>query len=204
MINLKLIKQCASSVHRSLEQHSKLHQSLLHIQEVLPESALLKLQKYVKSEKVPWEFLDERLSNQDCTRRKVTWDPDTIIEELHTAFDNVTDTINEIFPGNQQQNFIGISLWEDTAGYNMKWHTDNPMLSCAIQIYLFDTCPAHCGTTFIVNNKQVDLPFINNTGYAVNHNVNEKLIHKPSCTIPENTYRYSLYAGWSFSKKLLY
>ena len=83
----------------------------------------------------------------------------------------------------------------------MDWHVDNPILSCAIQIYLFDFSEK-CGTTFLINNQPVKLPFVSNTGYIANHNVQENVLHKPSCVVPAGLTRYSLYASWSFTEKL--
>lgn len=202
MIDSELIEQCANSIKLSLEKRNSVNHSLSTIQKVLPENALLKLQKYIENSNVFWQTVDEGTYSQPNTRRKVTWDADTIVEELHVAFEKVTNSINKFFPSNQQQNFIGISLWKDTGGYKMDWHTDNPILSCAIQLYLFDTCPTQCGTTFIVDDNQVEIPFVSNSGYVAFHNVDEKLMHKASCIVPENVVRYSLYASWSLTKKL--
>ena len=172
------------------------------VKDILPVEACNKLKKYINNiDDTQWQPTEEKFYKQN--RRKITWDSDTIIEELHYSFEKITDNINKIFPNQQHHNFIGISLWEDTGGYNFNWHTDNELLSSALQIYLFD-CPQNYGTTFNINNIEYALPFKHNTGYFIDQSVRPMLTHKTTSIVPDGIKRYSMYVSWSFTKKLIH
>ena len=195
MIDYQLIEKTQNQIICSLDKRQPMSSQLYKMHNVLPDDTIKKLKEYIENENAHWE-------SYQPLRHKISWQADTVIEELHTAFENVTDKIQHIFESKQYQNFLGITVWKDFPEFEMNWHTDNSILSTALQLYLFDTCPPQCGTTFIIDNEHVDLPFLNNTGYILNQNLEQKIIHKPSCNVPDGINRYSLYASWSLSKKL--
>lgn len=199
MIDQQLIDEIASSVIHSLNNKKTVSNSLYTLENVLPESACKKLWDYIQTAD-NWQLIEGKFYHNN--RKKIVWDSDTIIEELHSGFEQATAKINQIFQSDQVHNYIGIALWEDSADYFIDWHTDNPLLSSAMQIYLFDTCPEQCGTTFKVDNIDVDLPFVHNTAYIVDHNIENKLLHKTTASTPAGIKRYSLYVSWSFTEKL--
>lgn len=200
MIDNNLIQLTTKTIAHSLHQKKEINNSLFVLTDVLPKLTSEKLKNYVLSvDQSKWQSFEEDYYQKH--RQKITWDSDTIIEELHCAFENVTNEINSIFPKQQQHNFIGISLWKDTAGYESKWHTDNELLSCALQLYLFDA-PEKFGTTFDLIDYQYKLPFVHNTAYLADQSVRPMLLHRASETVPKNLNRYSLYVSWSFSQKL--
>ena len=199
MIDQQLIEQTANSIIQSLNNKKSVNNSLYILENVLPESACEKLWDYIQiTDK--WQSIEDGFYQQN--RKKIVWDSDTIIEELHHAFEQVTAKINDTFKSEQIQNYIGIALWEDSENYSIDWHTDNPILSSAIQIYLFDTCPEECGTTFKIKDKDVALPFVHNTAYLADHIIENKLLHKTTKSTPLGIKRYSLYVSWSFEEKL--
>jgi len=199
MIDQQLIEQTAQSIANCLDNRKNICNSLFTLENVLPESACEKLWHYVQTTN-KWNSIEDAFYQQN--RKKITWESDTVIEELHCAFEQTTEKINQIFQPAQKQNFIGIAVWEDSEEYSIGWHTDNPLLSSALQIYLFDTCPSECGTTFKINNVDVDLPFVHNTAYLADQNLDNKLLHKTTHPTPAGIKRYSLHASWSFTEKL--
>jgi hypothetical protein len=199
MIDQQLIDEIASSVIHALNNKKTVSNSLCTLENVLPESACKKLWDYIQIAD-NWQLIEDKFYQNN--RKKIVWDSDTIIEELHCAFEQATEKINQIFQSDQKQNFIGIAVWKDSEEYSIGWHTDNPLLSSALQIYLFDTCPSECGTTFKINNVDIDLPFVHNTAYLADHNMDNKLLHKTTQPTPTGIKRYSLYASWSFTEKL--
>jgi hypothetical protein len=198
MIDNQLIEEIINSVKASINNKSSITESLSTLNNVLPQKACENLWNYIQNTN-QWQSIEDGFYQKN--RRKIVWQSDTIIEELHCAFEQVTDAINEQSESVSQHNFIGISLWEDTDGYNIDWHTDNNLLSAAVQVYLFDTCPKQCGTTFQLENSLAELPFVHNTGYLIDQQTNP-LVHKTSHPTPAGVKRYSLYASWSFSEKL--
>lgn len=198
MIDQPLINQTIASIQKSLAQAEPVIDSFRTLSSVLPDETCNKLQKYIVND-AQWQEMESDFYKKG--RRKIPWHFDTVIEELHTAFESVTPAINKLFPKQQRHNFIGISLWEDTEGHDHDWHTDNELLSCALQLYLFD-CPSELGTTFEVDNNQIALPFMHNTGYIIDHTVRPMLVHKTTGTVPAEIKRYSLYVSWSFTDKL--
>ena len=199
MIDQILIKETSQNIINSIEHSKSVDSSLYTLENVLPESACKKLWKYVQTTD-KWEPLEREFYK--LHREKIVWDSDTIIEELHLAFQQVTEKINHMLQSEQQHNYIGIALWKDSEEYSIGWHTDNPLLSSALQIYLFDTCPSKCGTTFKINNVDIDLPFVHNTAYLADHNLDNKLLHKSTKPTPLGVKRYSLFVSWSFTEKL--
>lgn len=200
MIDNQLISDTANSIKHSLLNKQQKHESLFLLTKILPKSTSEKLKLYIlnQSNSVWIDTADDFYTRN---RQKIDWHSDTVIEELHCAFEQATDAVNQTFPKAQQHNFIGISLWKDSEGYSMPWHTDNPILSSAIQIYLFD-CPDEYGTVFQIDHSKLTIPFEHNTGYLVDHSIEPKLLHRPAKTLPAGISRYSLYASWSFSEKL--
>lgn len=166
----------------------------------LPNTAISKLRSYIfESGNVNWQIPEV---NPKSPRKKITWDSDTIVEELHCAFENLTDTINDVFPKKMPHNFIGLSLWEDSEEYMMDWHIDNPLLSANLQIYLFEKCPENCGIEFAIDGDNVIIPYKHNTGYLLDQSLDNRYAHRISNSVPPGCKRYSLYVSWSHTQKL--
>lgn len=198
MIDNQLIEQTTDSIKIALENKNNINDSLFTVENVLPDKLCKKLWNYIQTTD-QWQPIEDGFYQKN--RRKIVWHADTVIEELHVAFAQATELVNSILKNDQPHNFIGISLWEDTDGYNIDWHTDNDLLSGAVQVYLFDTCTKEYGTTFKLKNSLVELPFVHNTGYLLDQHSNQ-MVHKTSQPTPTGIKRYSLYASWSFSEKL--
>jgi hypothetical protein len=157
----------------------------------LTPQALDNLRTYIATAS-SWSIVD---GQNDLNRRKITWDPDTIIEELHIAFENLTPLINGIFTG-KEKHFDGIQLWKDEAGYFIGYHTDNSNIAVSMQWYLFDNVPVDCGTTFVGDTEEVIVPYVANTGYLAADT--SQITHKTTNSTPPGIIRYSLYAVWTF------
>lgn len=165
---------------------------LWHIQKFCSEDAWTKLKQYIHSvdesawQPVPWQ--------ENRPRHKITWEMDSIIEELHEVCDNNTQLISQKF--DMPLHFHGIQIWRDSEGYLIEEHTDNPVIDVAVQIYLFDA-PSECGTTFFVTAGDTItyvIPHYHNTGYV---SVNHSVPHCSTRAVPAGLLRYSFYAHWS-------
>jgi hypothetical protein len=128
-------------------------------------------------------------------RFKINWEADTVIEEVHTVFENLTDTLNQVYKKNYK--FLGINLWKDSAGFHTIKHVDNPGIDLSIQIYLNDI-ECDLGTKFEYANTTIKTPYIKNFGYMMDND--GKITHYFDSVIPPDYTRYSLYAIWSNNK----
>ena len=168
---------------------------LFKINSVVDTAMIDKLKIYLtKDDSNKWEYFQN-----NNLRKVIKWDADTVVEELHMAFDGVTDLVSQQF-SNQPLNFLGLQLWKDANDYCMAYHIDNPIIAVAIQLYLYDA-PRDCGTVFKIDKEEYLVPFEHNTGYICKNQVLKGVPHMVKVIIPPNTDRYSLYAAWSRSKK---
>lgn len=191
MIDNDLIKHNSQRLINSiLNKRQTVVEDLYRIGPVLCSNILEKIKKYTESTHVSWQEIKEQST---LPRKKVSWDQDTVIEELHEIFESATDTINNIFIGHDKY-FWGVTLWKDSPGYYIPWHTDNPDIDIAVQIYLFDQIST--GTVFKSNDHEVLVESQHNHGYMIK-NFPTCILHRTQNVIPESTTRYSLYAVWS-------
>ena len=166
--------------------------NLFVLRDVLRDDIIEKLRHYLSADlDLKWELVS---GQEHKPRYRISWDFDTVIEELHEVFQNSTSKINEIFPG-VNKNFWGISLWKDLPEYRIRWHTDNPDIDVAIQIYLYSD--VGYGTEFKLDDTTVVVDSHHNSGYMVCYSGDRHVPHKTQNDVPEGMTRYSLYAIWS-------
>ena len=158
------------------------------VNDLFSEAILDKLEQYIdQTTETEWSQV---AGQEHLPRHKITWQADSVIEELHTVCDSLTEQLCERF--NRALRFNGLQIWRDTEGYYFGRHTDDPKIDTSLQIYVFDA-PSVCGTTFFVNGAELVLGFFHNTGYlCTSHN----LPHCTTTAVPPGTVRYSLYAHW--------
>ena len=198
MIDQTLILSATAHAKLAIKNSKFLTDKFKLISDVLSADILIKLKQFIDTvDEEEWK----EVSRQEFYPRKgINWISDTVVEELHNVMDNQTDEINKHFntTGNK---FLGLALWRDTDGYEMPKHQDNSIIDIAMQIYLFDY-PEKYGTTFIINEKSIDVPFKHNTGYLLNQQeYNDRLVHWPTNKLAGSLPRYSLYLIWSTSTK---
>lgn len=199
MIDQMLINRNTDSLLSSIEHRTAVLPSyLFSISKIFDMIMIEKLKTYLDT--CPphlWTIVE----NQEMrARKKITWHVDTVVEELHNVFDNVTKTINTIFDTSNKF-FWGISIWKDSPGYYIDWHTDNSDIDIAIQVYLYTG--VGLGTVFKINQDEVIVPSVHNSAYVIRHADHHKLLHRSESIVPIGCERYSLYAVWSrFPKHL--
>lgn len=193
MIDNKLIGEIATQCLQQLA-HCRATPSpaLWCIDNFLPCTALAKLQKFVKDPDMEWSAVD---GQSLLPRQRISWQIDSIIEEIYEAWSTLTPIITERI-SHRAENFWGISLWRDQPGYTIGWHTDNVNIDVSMQLYLFDEYQLP-GTDFLIDHNVYSVPFQNNCGYIVDNAADKRLTHKIAYEVPANTIRYSLYAIWS-------
>jgi len=195
MIDQELIAQQTFSIQSSIKSRvSTPITGLWQCRDVLTATAIDKLKDYIHTaDDSVWQTVDRQ---ENLARRKIAWHADTVIEELHSAFDANTDLVNLLWP-ERKKRFLGLQLWKDWQGYELAWHVDNDLIDISMQIYLFDLDPG-LGTTFRTQQTTVDVPYQHNTGYLAENSAD--LFHRTTRTTPPNTTRYSLYAVWSHTR----
>lgn len=193
MIDQKLIEQASQHLARAIQdKHSTSCQDLFLITHVIDQLSLDKLQIYLSTvDENKWQNVQ---GTSNYRRQRISWDNDTIVEELHDAFALLTPQINDIFPA-CIKNFWGISIWKDSPGYTIGWHTDDPDIDTAMQVYLY-TVPGN-GTVFGSESDFLIVPSEHNTGYLLEQQQNNRVPHRSERPVPKDITRYSLYAVWS-------
>lgn len=190
MIDYDLIEKNCHRARMSAEQAaSTLVPNLWIVKDFVTEDILDKLESYIdQSDPQQWTLVS---GQESMPRHKITWDADSVIEELHDVCASITSQLEQQFQ--RQLNFAGIQIWRDTEGYYFGPHTDNPVINISLQLYLFDA-PSSCGTTFFVNGARYVVGFFHNFGYiCTSHNVQ----HQTTTPVPAGVNRYSLYAHWT-------
>jgi hypothetical protein len=198
MIDNQFIESVAQQAIRSIEQRQSTEFDCLYtIKNFLIDQAISKLKNYLPA------TTDQQwttVANQEhCNRRKLTWDSDTVIEELHLACDLLTPTISKI--AGTSLNFLGLQIWKDWSGYLITPHQDNPIIDASMQLYLFDNSP-NLGTTFSDDITKIEIPYVNNSGYLFFSKNVGNIKHSTTNITPANATRYSLYLVWSRTTKL--
>lgn len=193
MLDRDLIDKNICSVKNSLESRIATDlEDLFLISQVLDADLLNKLQKYLTEiPQTQWGCVP---GQEHRPRRSISWDFDTVIEELHETFNLVTPDINRMFP-EPYKYFWGISIWRDGPGYDIEWHRDNPDIDIAMQVYLYGQ--PGLGTVFRQHDREILAPSQHNAGYLIRQDPIYKIPHRSQGTVPMDTVRYSLYMVWS-------
>ena len=130
-------------------------------------------------------------------RAEVNWEPESVIEEIHMVYNNLTLDLNLIFDRNLK--FNGIAIWKDGPGYSFGKHQDADCISVAMQVYLIDG-PTDLHTKFYFQDQILESTYRKNYGYCMD-NLN-KLQHGIETPVPKDHVRYSLYASWDVVKQV--
>jgi hypothetical protein len=193
-LDYQLIKENIESVTDSLHNSKSVDARLCTLQSPLTPAMMAKLTQYLADiyNSPLWqpETVQYDAPGDDIPRFKLQWDPETVFEELYEVCQSVTPVVGEIHP-DSFKDFKGIMIWRDHPGYFINWHTDNPIIGVSMQIYITgsDGCP---GTDFQITDGVVSLPFIGNSGYIAQN----KIDHRISNRLSDNSIRYSLFAIW--------
>lgn len=194
MIDTELIQVSSLQAQQSFAKaESTIFDQVFIVKDVLTDSAVTKLKEYIVTiDHSKWHKVPGQEHNN---RKSITWDADTIMEELHEVFNSLTEIVNQKF-AKQPVNFLGLQLWVDGHGYNTGYHSDDPIIDVSCQLYLFDN-EAHYGTTFKKNKDSVVVSYYSKSGYIMINNVDPELLHSTTTPTPQEVTRYSLYAVWS-------
>jgi len=191
MIDQDIIKLASAYSLTRLKSRCIIKPDSLYLLENFLDPALTsRVLNHLIKNNIDWQ---EEPKQYGSNRKKINWEFNTPIEELYNTINSLTDSINQIF--NRNNKFLGITIWKDEAGYKIPKHTDNPVIDIAMQIYLTADPEIDAGTTFIVDNKNIKIPYKQNVGYLMDNTAN--IEHYMTGDIPDNHVRYSLYAIWS-------
>lgn len=158
---------------------------------LLPE-LVDKLINFLNTADIQWNNETDQSGKYSMKHRKaLSWVFDTVVEEAHIVFENLTTTLNQRY--NRNNKFLGISIWRDTEQYTINRHSDNPIIDIAMQIYL-TTGPGTLGTWFDYNGKAVQANYQINSGYLTDNTA--RIEHWLDVNVPADHVRYSVYARW--------
>lgn len=195
MIDHDIIEKSVEYSKISLENREvTLSRGLYFLKDFLNPNLSSRVLEFLDNDDIVWT---KEENQYDLNREKINWIFDSPIEELHITMDSLTDYINKIF--NRNNKFLGITIWKDSAGYTISKHTDNPLIDVAMQIYLTAKSDIDAGTSFIINDTIVKVPYKQNFGYLMDNTLN--IEHFMDGKIPDEYIRYSLYAMWSTNIK---
>jgi hypothetical protein len=197
MIDQNLINHNSISLAGALKNGSAISPQVKFIKDAFNQDLLLKLQEYFTSNfhSGPWkpETNEYGIPKKNTPRYKLEWDPESVIEEIYEVCNSVTSLLQELYTCPNLA-FDGITIWRDHPGYNIDWHTDNPIIHLTMQIYLFGS-PACPGTEFKTDSGSITAPFVPNNGYFVDQHITRPT-HRTAHAVLENQMRYSLFAIW--------
>jgi len=197
MIDQNFINQNSISLADALKNGSAISPQVKLIKDAFDQNMLSKLQEYFTSNYHSdlWkpETTKYGIPMNNKPRHKIEWDPESVVEEVHEVCNSVTPLLQEQYTCPDIV-FDGITLWRDQPGYNISWHTDNPVIHLTMQIYLSGSsvCP---GTEFKTQSGSVTASFVPNTGYFIDQRITRPT-HRTAHAVPENQIRYSLFAIW--------
>lgn len=198
MIDQSLITENSATLVTALENSNKINTRLSLVSSAFNSALLTKLQQYLNDNYHSDNWIPETneygTPMHEVPRYKLTWDADTVIEELHEVCAAATPVLKKMYP-NSFQTFNGIVVWRDHPGYFIDWHTDNPVIGISLQLYLTENNNAP-GTEFVVESGTIAVPFVKNSGYVVDHSGTNKPSHRVAYPVPDNCLRYSLFALW--------
>ena len=189
MLDTELIdKNCQQASSAVDNLYPTLSSNLFLVSEIFDPAILDKLQDYIRAQDdAAWTTV---LGQEHLPRHKITWDMDSVIEELHVVCESLTDKLSARF--DRDLRFNGIQIWRDREGYYFGYHTDDPAIDTSLQVYLFEG-PANCGTTFFNDGSRYVITFYHNTGYLC---TSHQVPHETTTPVPPGVTRYSLYAHW--------
>jgi len=126
-------------------------------------------------------------------RQRESWDLGQNTHEAMTMEDReaIKEAV-ETAMGTKYQ-YMGVSLWEDTASYSIPKHVDNDGLNAAMQIYLpSDNCALpNTGTIIYDGIQEYQVPFIPNTGYFISNS--NTTVHSSGLPVKLGHVRRSVY-----------
>jgi hypothetical protein len=162
---------------------------LFLLQDFIDPRLLDKLYQFITTQpNLSWQLVN---GQEYRTRKEICWEADTVIEEVHTVFENLTDYLNQEF--NRNLKFNGISIWQDSPSYMYGRHKDIPIINLAIQIYMTSGYN-ELNTKFYYNDQILESVYQKNYEYLIdNSNFLEHGIDTP---VPKKHIRYSLYCSW--------
>ena len=194
-LDFELVNQsCLYSKNKLGQLKKTASPHLFLLEDFLNPLLVQKLVDFVANDNINWKNNLYNKNAYPLSRQQLNWLPDTVVEEVHMVFSDLTLTLNSLL--NKSGDFSGISIWRDTAGFGIPRHTDNPSISYAIQIYLVDG-PQYLTTVFEYNDEKIQPEFKINSGYLMDNQ--SKLVHYIEGAVPQDFVRYSVYAIWTLT-----
>lgn len=190
-LDFDLIEQSVAWSTQQLQQKQTITPALAFLHSFLEPRLLSKLLARIE---LPMCWQDETIEDGSLSypnRKKVNWEAESVVEELHCVFQQLTPIINQTY--SRSNEFLSISIWQDLPGYSIGPHRDNPIIDVAIQIYL-GSGPADLGTEFAISDQWIRAPYHQNLGYIMDNRAG--IEHRMLGKIAPGQQRFSIYAIW--------
>ena len=198
MLDYDLITANSQTLTKALVESQKVNDQLRSFSQPLQPALLSKLIDYFhnnfSSEIWVAETTTDGVPMTKTPRFKLTWEAESVIEELHEICQAQTTCIEKLYQ-KKLGSFKGIVIWRDHHGYKLDWHQDNPVIGMSIQIYL-DGSNVNPGTEFKLDSGNLVVPFVPNTGYIVDQSDPRRPLHRVAGEVPHDQVRYSLFVIW--------
>jgi hypothetical protein len=197
MIDQQLIDQNISSLTSAAHNGHTVDNCLRLVTNVFGQALISKLNQYFDhnyhSDLWQPETDTYGVPMDKTPRYKLAWDAESVIEETHEICQGLTPVLAELYL-EAPKKFEGITIWRDHPGYDLAWHTDNPVISASLQVYISGS-ERNPGTEFKTGNSSMIVPFVPNTGYIC-HRTGLNPVHRVAHPVPAGEVRYSLFAIW--------
>lgn len=199
MIDQDLIDRNSRSLDLALANAKKINDVLHLINDAFESELFTKFNHYIENNKDSdlWIPETDTYGKPMATvpRYKLSWQAESVIEELHEICQSQTMNIQKMF-AKKIGDFRGIVIWRDHEGYSLDWHTDNPVIGTSLQVYMSGSAD-NPGTEFANKDSTCLVPFAVNSGYVVDQSSNNRPRHRVSGVVPPGSIRYSLFAMWN-------
>lgn len=190
-IDSQLIEHSAIHAQQQLFAATTVAPGLLFVKDFFHTDLLTKIFNEISQD---WPWQSETIEDGTAAypnRLKINWLADTVVEETHCVFEQLTPNIKELFTGAYR--FLGIAFWKDLPGYQIGAHVDNASIAWSIQIYL-SSAPPNLATEFYTDDQTLQAKYHVNHGYAMDNT--KQIRHAMPFAVPENHLRLSCHAIW--------
>lgn len=198
MIDLILVETGKKTLIDSLDKSQEI--SGLHlatVKQCLQTECQQKIRNFL--EQIAPSMWKQVPGQESLNRKALMWHEDSIVEELHMIFESATTWMSAKY--SLPLHFHGIQIWQDGPGYFIPEHTDNPVISVGLQVYLFGAT-REVGTSFLLpDGRWHEVDFKENTGYLSFNSDAHRMLHKSTNAVAIGSLRHSVYAIWSLEPK---
>lgn len=161
-LDFKLINDNEISINQALVNIKKTPVDwVFEIENALTPDMLSKVVFEFENNNV-WEKVELQA---DSSRQRIPWKPDSVIAEIHVAFDRISHRISTICQNTVK--LASVDWWLDDESYTISPHLDNERIVAAVQIYVGESASSSGTELYVDNNIVHKIPWKSNCGYLL-------------------------------------